>query len=114
MASRARSNLNAGTGGSQRRDGFFYANALTKLFEYIAQIVDGHGNLVERHYGEGRMVKVIERLQVEADVQGGLIIETWSDERNVDHIPGSFISAGTVVKGHDLTNQFSRGCRAEW
>lgn len=84
VAVQARQNLNAGTGGSQRKEGFFYANALTKLFEYIAQIVERHGGLVERHYGAGRMVKVIERLQDEADVQGGIIIDTWSEERNVN------------------------------
>ena len=84
VSSQARGNLNAGTGGAQRKDGYFYANALTKLFEYIAQIVDRHGGLVERHYGEGRMVRVIERLQAEADVQGGIVIDTWSDERNID------------------------------
>ena len=84
VASRARSNLNAGTGGAQRKEGFFYANALTKLFEHIAQVVDNHGGLIERHYGKGRMVRVIERLQVEADVQGGIIIDTWSDERSVE------------------------------
>ena len=84
VASRARANLNAGTGGNQRREGFFYANALTKLFEHIAQIVEHHGGLVERHYGVGRMVKVIERLQLEADVQGGIVLDAWSDERSVD------------------------------
>ena len=84
VASHARANLHAGTGANQRKDGFFYANALTKLFEYIAQIVERHGGLVERHYGDGRMVRVIERLQAEADVQGGIIIDTWSDERNID------------------------------
>jgi hypothetical protein len=84
VATRARSNLNAGTGGAQRKEGFFYANALTKLFEHIAQIVEGHGGLVERHYGTGRMVTVMERLQIEADVQGGIILDTWSDERTID------------------------------
>ena len=84
VASRARANLNAGTGGNERREGFFYANVLTKLFEHIAQIVEHHGGLVERHYGPGRMVKVIERLQLEADVQGGIVLDTWSDERSVD------------------------------
>ncbi|EER23984.1 hypothetical protein CPC735_053540 [Coccidioides posadasii C735 delta SOWgp] len=84
VASRARANLNTGTGGAQSKDGFFYANALTKLFEHIAQIVEGHGGLVERHYGSGKMTRVIERLQVEADVQGGIILETWSEERHVD------------------------------
>ncbi|KAK5115561.1 hypothetical protein LTR62_001220 [Meristemomyces frigidus] len=79
IAARARTNL----GGSQRREGLFYANALTKLFEHIAQIVDGHEPLVERHYGVGSMVKVIERIQVEADAQGGIILDTWAEERRV-------------------------------
>ena len=84
VASRARSNLNAGTAGSQRKEGFFYATALTRLFEHIAQIVENHGALVERHYGAGRMLKIIERLQLEVDVQGGIIVDTWSDEKNID------------------------------
>ena len=84
VASRARSNLNAGTGGSQRSEGFFYANALTKLFEHIAQIIEHHGGLVERHYGAGRMVRVIERLQLEADIQGGIVLDTWSDDRSIN------------------------------
>lgn len=84
VATRARSNLNAGTGGSQSTEGFFYANALTKLFEHIAQIVEHHGGLVTLHYGTGRMVRILERLQMEADVQGGIIIATWRDERSLD------------------------------
>ncbi|KAL9042989.1 MAG: hypothetical protein Q9180_000189 [Flavoplaca navasiana] len=84
VAARARSNLNAGTGGSQATEGFFYANALTRLFEHVAQIVEHHGGLVELHYGTGSMVRVIERLQTEADLQGGIIIDTWSDERSID------------------------------
>jgi len=77
----------AATAGSQaqgRKDGFFYVGALTKLFEHIAEIVDGHGSVVERHYGAGKMVRVIERLQMEADVQGGIILDLWSDDRVVD------------------------------
>ncbi|PFH60196.1 hypothetical protein XA68_11325 [Ophiocordyceps unilateralis] len=80
VAGKARATLR----GQSRNEGFFYANALTKLFEHIAQIVDGHGALIERHYGAGKMVRVIERLQAEADVQGGIILDTWSDERAVD------------------------------
>ncbi|CAN8099270.1 unnamed protein product [Discula destructiva] len=84
VAGTARQTLKEGTGGHGRQDGFFYANALTKLFEHIAQIVESHGGLVERHYGSGKMVRVIERLQMEADVQGGIILDSWSDERVVD------------------------------
>ncbi|KAF2457484.1 COG4 transport protein-domain-containing protein [Lineolata rhizophorae] len=83
VASRARTNLNSGAT-AQRKEGFFYANVLTKLFEHIAQIVDGHEPIVERHYGTGMMIKVIQRLQVEADVQGGIILDSWYDERSVD------------------------------
>ncbi|OCL14679.1 golgi transport complex subunit Cog4 [Glonium stellatum] len=83
VASRARTNLNSGSN-AQRKEGFFYGGTLTKLFEHIAQIVDGHEPLVERHYGTGMMVKVIERLQIEADVQGGIVLDTWHDERNID------------------------------
>ncbi|KAI4216840.1 MAG: hypothetical protein LQ351_000789 [Letrouitia transgressa] len=84
VAIRARENLNAGTGGAQTKDTLFYANALTKLFEHIAQIVEHHGALVELHYGAGHMIKVIERLQLEADIQGGIILDTWSDDRAID------------------------------
>ncbi|TVY27919.1 Conserved oligomeric Golgi complex subunit [Lachnellula hyalina] len=84
VAQRARGNLKEGTKGRDGKEGFFFANAITKLFEHIAQIVENHGTLVERHYGQGRMVKVIERLQIEADVQGGIILDTWGDERSVD------------------------------
>lgn len=82
VAGTARTTLKSAPPG--KKEGYFYANALTKLFEHIAQIVEGHGGLVEMHYGEGKMIKVIERLQAEADVQGGIIIDSWSDERNVD------------------------------
>lgn len=84
IAARARNNLNSGTGGTQAKDEYFYANALTRLFEHIAQIIDGHGGLVERHYGSGKMTRVIERLQNEADMQGGIILDTWSDERRLE------------------------------
>ncbi|KAI0451440.1 COG4 transport protein-domain-containing protein [Xylaria acuta] len=84
VAGTARATLKEVPGGTGRKDDFFYANALTKLFEHIAQIVESHGSLVERHYGEGKMVKVIERLQMEADVQGGIILDSWSDDRNVN------------------------------
>ncbi len=83
VAGTARATLKEVPGSAGRKDSFFYANALTKLFEHIAQIVESHGGLVERHYGEGKMVKVIERLQMEADVQGGIILDSWSDDRNV-------------------------------
>ncbi|KAF4345660.1 conserved oligomeric golgi complex component 4 [Fusarium beomiforme] len=63
------------------RGGMFHAKALTKLFEHIVQIIDSHSGLIERHYGSGKVIKVIERLQAEVDIQGGIILDMWSDEK---------------------------------
>ncbi|KAK1244986.1 hypothetical protein MKX08_004615 [Trichoderma sp. CBMAI-0020] len=84
VAGTARATLKDGMSGQNRKEGIIYANSLTRLFQHIAQIVEGHGGLVERHYGTGKMVRVIERIQMEADVQGGIVLDTWSDERGVD------------------------------
>lgn len=83
VTSRARVNLQAASA-SAGQDKLSYAKALTKLFEHIAQVIDSHTPLVERHYGAGTMAKVIQRLHGEADVQGGIILDTWSDERSID------------------------------
>ncbi|KAL9592891.1 MAG: hypothetical protein Q9219_007715 [cf. Caloplaca sp. 3 TL-2023] len=84
VASRARINPNAGTGASQSTEGFFYANAFTNLFEHIAQIVENHSGLVTSHYGKGCIVRILERLQMEVDSQGGIIVDTWRDDRALD------------------------------
>ncbi|PUU80220.1 hypothetical protein B9Z19DRAFT_1107177 [Tuber borchii] len=44
--------------------------------------MEQHGKLVERH-GEGRIGKVIDRLQVEADTPEGIIIDTFRDDRSI-------------------------------
>ncbi|KAI1775597.1 COG4-domain-containing protein [Hypoxylon cercidicola] len=110
VAGTARATLKATPGDAGTKDGFFYANALTKLFEHIAQIVESHGGLVERHYGEGKMIKVIERLQMEADVQGGIVLDSWSDERGVDRkltdaksYPFSFLVQSFLTPQRTLT-----------
>lgn len=76
VASRARDNFSA----ANKQDDVAYVLALTKLFEHVAQIVDGHEPIVTRHYGAGTMAKVVARLQVEADIQGGLLLDTWAGQ----------------------------------
>lgn len=83
ISSRARAALAEGTGAGVGGT-FFYANAITRLFEHIAGIVEQHSPLVERHYGKGKMGRVITRVQREVDLQGGIILDTWADERQVD------------------------------
>ncbi|KAK6544134.1 hypothetical protein TWF694_000842 [Orbilia ellipsospora] len=68
----------------QRNDGpLFYAGSLSSLFEYMAGLVERHTPLVEKHYGVGRMVKVIDKLQIEVDTQGGIVIDSFWDERGI-------------------------------
>ncbi|KAG5828431.1 hypothetical protein H9Q74_001527 [Fusarium xylarioides] len=83
MAETARSTLRGPNEERGRQTDLFYANKLTRLFEHIVQIINSHSGLVERHYGADKVVKVIERLQKEADVQGGIILDTWNAEHGI-------------------------------
>ncbi|KAF5565988.1 conserved oligomeric golgi complex component 4 [Fusarium napiforme] len=99
MAEIARSTLRGPHKERGRQKDLFYANNLTRLLEHIVQIINSHSGLVERHYGADKVVKVIERLQKEADIQGGVILDLWNNERAVDRMmadiksyPFSFLS----------------------
>jgi COG4 transport protein, middle alpha-helical bundle len=61
----------------------FFAGTVTGLFENIARIVETHTAIVDKFYGTGKMVRVIQRLQGECDRQGGIILDSLWDERNV-------------------------------
>ncbi|CAG8626693.1 46549_t:CDS:10 [Gigaspora margarita] len=61
----------------------FYGYAALKLFENIATIIDQHQPVVEAHYGPGKMIRVIERLQEECDKQSRIILDTFRDERQI-------------------------------
>ncbi|EPS44057.1 hypothetical protein H072_1945 [Dactylellina haptotyla CBS 200.50] len=68
----------------RKNDGpLFYAGSLSQLFEYMAGLVERHTPLVEKHYGVGRMVKVIDKLQIEVDTQGGIVIDSFWEERSI-------------------------------
>ena len=56
---------------------------MTGLFENIAHIVETHTTIVDKFYGTGKMVNVIQRLQGECDRQGGIILDTLWDERHL-------------------------------
>lgn len=62
----------------------YYADILTRLFENIAVIIDQHQPLVELHYGKGRMLRVIQRLQEESDEECGLILDQFTQNRKLE------------------------------
>src|SRR5271156_6729104 len=61
----------------------FFATTLTALFENIARVVETHTAIVDRFYGTGKMVRVIQRLQGECDRQGGIILDSLWDDRHI-------------------------------
>ena len=62
----------------------YYADTLTRLFENIAVIIDQHQPLVELHYGRGRMLRVIQRLQEESDIESGRILDQFVQNRKLE------------------------------
>ncbi|KAG1050043.1 hypothetical protein G6F43_007659 [Rhizopus delemar] len=62
----------------------YFADALTRLFENIAVIIDQHQPLVEMHYGKGKMLRVIQRLQEEGDKQGIAILDRFLQTRKLE------------------------------
>lgn len=62
---------------------FYFSALLTPLFEQIAHIVAQHQPVVEKYYGKGKMMRVVERLQEECDRQGHSILEQWEEDRKI-------------------------------
>ena len=62
----------------------YFADALTRLFENIAVLIDQHHPLVETHYGKGKMLRVIQRLQEESDVQSIGILDRFLRTRRLE------------------------------
>jgi conserved oligomeric Golgi complex subunit 4 len=56
---------------------------LTSLFETIANVIDRQRAMVETHYGPGRMLLVIQKLQKEADIQSAIILDSMIDARQL-------------------------------
>ncbi|KAK9466158.1 COG4 transport protein-domain-containing protein [Lipomyces arxii] len=79
IASQSRQVMNSKVDGP-----LFFGLAMSRLFENIATIVDQHSPIVERYYGRGRMQRVMETVQLEADTQGGIIVDTYFDDRNIN------------------------------
>ncbi|KAF9558375.1 Golgi transport complex subunit 4 [Mortierella alpina] len=61
----------------------FYADTLIRLFESIAVIIDQHQPVVEKYYGPGKMLRVIQRLQEESDSRGQKILDAFEEEREI-------------------------------
>jgi hypothetical protein len=61
----------------------FYADTLIRLFESVAVIIDQHQPVIEKFYGPGKMLRVIQRLQEESDARSKKVLEAFEEEREI-------------------------------
>lgn len=76
------------------RVGMFYAAVLARMLEYVASLVGVHAPLVEECYGQGMMGKVVYKMQIEIDVQGGIVLDMFSDDKAINRKVGLFLGGG--------------------
>ncbi|BGP23290.1 intra-Golgi transport-related protein [Rhodotorula toruloides] len=80
-----------------------FSALLTTLFEAIALILSQHQPVVEKYYGEGKMISVAGSLMTETDRLGLRVLANWEEERRIrkkvadvrDH---RFAAAGMLKK----------------
>ncbi|KAK9765139.1 Golgi transport complex subunit 4, variant 2 [Basidiobolus ranarum] len=61
----------------------FFPDILMNLFETIAIIIDQHTPVIESHYGPGKVLRVIQRLEEEGITRGRRIIDSFREERQI-------------------------------
>lgn len=67
----------------------YYVTALTALFESVCGIVDQHQPIVEKYYGEGKMLTVVSRLITECDNSVSQLITSWETDRAIEQMVSS-------------------------
>ncbi|KAF9079264.1 hypothetical protein BGX27_006722, partial [Mortierella sp. AM989] len=78
----------------------FYADTLIRLFESVAVIVDQHQPVVEKYYGPGKMLRVIQRLQEESDIRSQKILEAFEEEREIGRKVEEIKSFRDIKRNH--------------
>lgn len=64
----------------------FYAQALLHLFKIVSTIINDHSKIIAKYYGKKHMVHIMTKVEKEADMQAGLILDTFNDGRKIDRI----------------------------
>ncbi|KAJ1662076.1 Golgi transport complex subunit 4 [Coemansia sp. RSA 1813] len=60
-----------------------HALRVTRIFEVIATVIDNHFPLVETHYGPGRMIRVMQRLQMEGAKRAAMVLDFFEEDRQI-------------------------------
>ncbi|GAA5924995.1 hypothetical protein JCM1841_004045 [Sporobolomyces salmonicolor] len=60
-----------------------FSSLLTTLFESVALILSQHQPVVEKYYGQGKMISVAASLMIETDRLGLRVLANWEEERRI-------------------------------
>ncbi|KAJ3071866.1 Golgi transport complex subunit 4 [Podochytrium sp. JEL0797] len=60
-----------------------FADLFTRLFESVASLIDKQEMIIERHYGPGRLLRIISKLQKEVDVQTAIMMDSFEEKRMI-------------------------------
>lgn len=63
-----------------------FAQALLHLFKIVSTIINDHSKVISTCYGENFMIHVMEKVEKEADLQAGLILDIFNETRRIDRI----------------------------
>ncbi|AEY96653.1 FAEL328Wp [Eremothecium gossypii FDAG1] len=73
------------TGSTERRH-MFYSKALLHLFKTVSTIINSHSQVISGCYGAKYMVHIMDKVQKEADLQAGIIWDTFMDVRRIEYL----------------------------
>lgn len=72
-----------------------FAQALLHLFKIVSTIINDHSKVISACYGDSFMIHVMEKVQKEADLQAGLILDIFNETRKVERITRAIISTNS-------------------
>lgn len=64
----------------------FFAQALLHLFKIVSTIINEHSKIIAKYYGKQHMVHIMAKVQREADMQAGLVLDSFFESRNFKEI----------------------------
>ena len=88
-----------------------YAELFAKLYEHVADMIHNHQPVIERSYGPTKTSTIIERLQLEIDVQGNNILDAWSNVRRVTKVTATCQGQSSSKRAKSLSAQPKGGIR---
>lgn len=62
----------------------FYAQVLLHLFKIVSTIINEHSKIISKYYGKEHMIHIMKKVQKEADMQAGLVLDTFIDSQKID------------------------------